>query len=121
MKRKAAPRPEHDGQATPPELAIGKCCEVWAGSDTEFPAQISAYGNWTRAAHAWAAAHAVPFADLHLVLPPGAPWSVHQPGGVERLAGHGYSPDDVTWLRVAAQQHTTTTTTTTTTESRRTS
>ena len=42
--------------------------------------------------------------EMRVLGPSSGPWSVSSPRGVERLAGLGYSPDDLPALRTEAQR-----------------
>ncbi len=89
--------------AVPPEVAVGACVEVW--SDTGHPHDLgSAFRRYGTARRQWEVANHLDVATSCALVPAGSPYSVTAPGGAERLAGRGFSPDDVTWLRVAAQQ-----------------
>ena len=56
------------------------------------------------ARRAWEVPEHLDVATSCALVPPSSPYSVTTAQGAQRLARHGYSPEDVTWLRVAAQQ-----------------
>jgi len=102
VKRRAEPTPEMTG-AVPPELAVGSCVEVW--SDTGHPHDLgTASRRYGMARSAWEVTNRLDVATSCALVPASSPYSVSTARGAQRLARHGYSPDDVTWLRVAALQ-----------------
>lgn len=91
----------------PAALRIGCLIEAWSGSGLPSDAG-TAFGNHCRARHGWCRSHGLDTAgEMQVLGPSSGPWSLTSPGGTKRLADLGYSPDDVTWLRIEAQQHVT--------------
>ncbi len=102
MKRRTAPTPQMTS-AVPPEIACGSCVEIWG--ETGHPDDLgSAFRRYGMARRAWEVAEHLDVATSCALVRPSSPFSVAAPGGAERLASRGFSVDDVTWLRVAAQQ-----------------
>lgn len=92
--------------AVPPQITVGSCAEVW--SESGHPQDLgSAFRRYGMARRAWEVVSHLAVAASCALVPPSRPYSVADPGGTERLARHGFSPDDLTWLRVAARQRVT--------------
>lgn len=102
MKRRTEPTPQMDS-AVPPEIAVGSCVEIW--SESGHPHDLgTAFGRYGMARRAWEVVANLDVATSCALVPPSSPYSVTTPQGLQRLAARGYSPEDVTWLRIAAQQ-----------------
>jgi len=87
----------------PDVLRLGALAEVWA--EHADPRDLgSAFARYQQALAAWARAEGLSVAEWSAATGPRSPWSLDRPQGAERLARLGYAPEDVTWLRVAAQQ-----------------
>lgn len=103
----------------PPELALGRCIEVWAderdaqlGARPSFPAQ--AHSRWARAFDAYCAERQIARgADRWALVPPRAPWSLdflvaqgREVEAVRRFEAAGVTIADLPRLREAARERT---------------
>jgi hypothetical protein len=92
--------------ALPPELAIGRCIEVWSGhlpANAEFEPWFSAWRNWSTARQAFS--RELPKRAV------GAPWSIEDcdrnhglAHADQRLRKAGVNRDDIPALRRAAHK-----------------
>lgn len=104
MRRKVHPRPQVTDDV-PDVLKVGCLIEVWSATGDPH-ASGTAYQRHVRARLGWCRWHGLDTAgEMATLGPSSGPWSLSSPCGTRRLADLGYSPDDVTWLRVAAEQH----------------
>jgi len=89
----------------PPELAMGRCADVWAET-VPLPVQgwpISAWTRYTRAWFQFQRQHALDGRASAELPHPGAPWRLDDADADERLARLGLGRGDVPGLRRAAQ------------------
>lgn len=107
MRRRQVAEPEPAG-TVPPELAIGRCAEVWAADGRHL---IHAWGNYSRARAAWQVEQRLPNRTVYRLLPGSSPWSVQAliatgrgDEARERFARHGVTLDQLPKLRAAAQR-----------------
>lgn len=99
-KRKVEPTAQTD-VTVPPELAVGSCTEIWSETGHEHDLG-TATRLYTVARFAWEEANHLDTATSCALIPVCGPYSVTT--APQRLAEHGFSPEDVPWLRIAAQQ-----------------
>ncbi len=108
MKRRAPAPPRTPASGVPPELAIGRCIEVWAEDGTD---RLSAFRRYAEARTAWENERGLSRQESDRLLPrhAGSPWSANYltkqgRGAVvrDRLALHGVTVDQLEQLRAAA-------------------
>jgi len=88
----------------PPEFVVGPLAEVWGAGPGDLGGAYMCHGparmTWERDAR-------LDTALACAIAPVFGPWALASPGGAERLARLGITPDDLPALRAAARDRTT--------------
>jgi len=104
MARRRNPTPAtiitEPSTGTPLWLQVGPLCEIFSVPGAPGGPLLSAFSRHAAAVNSWSAATGRDGGRTAC-----GPWSVHDPGGLERLARHGLLPSDLPELRLAASAY----------------